>query len=176
MGNYVIQRPESVGFMTTASAYALGTSASALSASSGFRDLGSVREFSFVESTETLYATSTMYNDANVASLRSGWTGEITILAEEITASATALAVGLTASGTNYYNDHTSTTPTDIAIIAEPFYIDGSAYTLVITKAHFGQGAEWKMAKEQRLLEIKGTAMVDTDASAGKKGYQLFKQ
>ena len=180
MANYVIQRPESVGYWsTTASAYSVMTSASALDAcgtASGFCSLGSVREFTFETTSETLYATATVLNDAKVASLTSGYEGTITMLCEEITSSAMKLAMGNTASGTDYWNDASATSPTNYTIVAGPFWIDGSAYTLVATKCHIMPGAVRKLSKEQELIEIKASVLVDPDASGHKQWFRLLKQ
>jgi hypothetical protein len=165
MSNYVIKRPEYVGYFTTASSYiyASGMSASAITDSN---DLGSCREVTFELSSEVLKATSTNYNDAVVETLLSGYEGTLTILLEEITSSAMMLGYGLSGSAALWNITGSSSTPTNYAIVVEPFMIDGSANTAIFTKCNMTQPPTRKLSRDQELLELKFSVMVDVSASA----------
>src|SRR5512133_3100953 len=151
--NYVIQRPEYVGYLTTASSYvyASGMSASAITDSN---DLGSCREITLELSSEVLKATSTNYNDATVATRKAGYEGTLTLLLEEITSSAMELGYDLTGSAAFFAVTASATTPTDYAIVFEPLMIDGSAYTCICTKCHVASSPTRKLSRDQELLEL----------------------
>jgi len=167
MSNYVLTRPSYAGYITTGSGYALATSASAMVAP--VSSLGSIREVSFEVTAEILEATSTAYNDATVGTAVSGYNGTITLQLEEVTSSAMMLLFGTTGSAAVLTNDASATTPTNYAIVTHPWYIDGSASTMIATKCNIVPGSTRKVGKEQEILEVKFKVMVDVDASAGKK-------
>ena len=165
MSNYVIARPEYVGYLPTGSGYiyASGMSASAITDSN---DLGSCREISFEMASEVLKATSTNYNDATVETRLSGAEGTLTILLEEITSCGMELGYNVTGSAAFMTITGSSTTPTNYAIVCEPWYIDGSAYTAVFTKCQMTSPPTRKLSRDQELLELKFSVLVDTAASA----------
>ena len=175
MANYVIARPEYVGYMTTASSYvyASGMSASAITDSN---DLGSCREVTFEMNAETLKATSTNFNDAVVATRLSGYEGTLTVLLEEITSSAMLLGYDMSANGTSFEITASATTPTSYGLIVEPFYIDGSACTGIFTKCNIAQPPVRRLSRDQELLELRFNVLVDVDASAGKEFVRFIQQ
>lgn len=167
MSNYVLTRPSFAGYITTASGYDLATSASALT--TPVKTLGSVREVVFEVTGETLTATSTNYNDAVVKTARSAIAGTLTLQLEEVTSSAHLLLWGITGSAAAWTADMSATTPTDYTIVTHPWYIDGSASTMILTKCNAQPNSTRRIGKEQEILEVKFDVMVDVDASAGKK-------
>lgn len=174
MGNYVLTRPSFVGYITTGSSYVLATAASAgqnttTAASAGVLTLGSIREISFETTAEILKATSTAYQDATVMTARSGVAGTLTIQLEEITSSALMLAWGASGNASALVADMGSSTPTNWAICSYPWYVDGSACSMVATKCNVQPQMTRKVGKEQEILELKFDVLVDVDASAGKK-------
>ena len=175
MANYVIQRPEYVAYMTTASGYvyASGMSASAITDS---KTLGSCREITFEMTSEVLKATSTNYNDAVVGTLLSGYEGTLTLLLEEVTSSAMMLGYDMSANGTSYEITASATVPTNYCIIAEPFKIDGTSCTGIFTKCNIAAPPVRKLSRDQELLELKFTVLVDVDASAGKEFVRFIAQ
>ncbi len=175
MSNYVIARPEYCGYMTTASSYiyASGMSASAITDSN---DLGSCREISFELSADVVKATSTNYNDAVVATRLSGYEGTLTVVLEEITSSAMELGYNITGSAALWNITASSTTPTDYAIVAEPFYIDGSACTAIFTKCNIIAPPTRRLSRDQELIELKFSVLVDTTASAAGREMVTFIQ
>ena len=62
-----------------------------------------------------------------------------------------------------------ATTATNYAIVTHPWYIDGSASTMILTKCNAQPDSMRKIGKEQEILEVKFSVLVDVDASAGKK-------
>ena len=173
MSNYSLTRPTQVGYCTTTSGYTSATSASAIA---GVSDLGSCREISFEITSETLTATSSKNNDAVVATSVAGYQGTLTMVLEEMTSSAMALAWGLSGSATNLFFDASATTPTNYTIVSSKWYIDGSASTLLLYKCNLIPGSVRKLSREQELLEVKFNVLVDPDASAGKRFFAFLQQ
>jgi hypothetical protein len=168
MANYVLTRPSFVGYVSQSSGYALATSASALV--TPVASLGSCREISLEIDGELLTATSTNYNDAVVAVSKAGVTGTLTVQLEEITSSAQKLLWDyVQTSATLGTVDMSGGVPTAYAITSHPWYIDGSAHTLVLSKCVASPQSARRSGREQEILEVQFTVMVDVDASAGKK-------
>lgn len=167
MANYVLTRPSFAGYITTASGYDLATSASALT--TPVKTLGSVREVALEVSGEVLTATSTNYNDAVVAASKGSVTGTLTLQCEEITSSALMLLWGISGSAAAWSADMSGGAPTYYSVVTHPWYIDGSASTLILTKCMADPASTRKIGKEQEILELKFQVLVDVDASAGKK-------
>lgn len=168
MSNYVLTRPSFVGHVSQSSGYDLATSASAMA--SPVVSLGSCREISLEVDGELLQATSTNYNDAVVAVSKAGVTGTLTVQLEEITSSAMALLWGyVQTSATLGTVDMSGGTPTYKCITSHPWYIDGSAHTLVLSKCLANPQSARRIGREQEILEVQFQVLVDVDASAGKK-------
>jgi len=175
MSNYVLTRPSFVGYISTASSYVLATSASAMASGAGVNSLGSVREISLEIEGENLTATSTNYNDAIVAVSRASVAGTLTVQLEEITSSAMKLLWDYTqSSATLGYSDMSGGTPTNYGISSHPWYIDGSAHTMLLTKCVARPNSARRIGREQEILEVQFDVMVDVDASAGKKFVRFF--
>ena len=175
MSNYVIQRPEYAGYMTSVSAHAYGSGTSA-SAITDSNDLGSTREATFTMTSEVLTATSTNYNDAVVEVRQAGYAGELTLLLEEITSSAMKIGYTGSADGEVFEINASATTPTKYGIVVEPFYIDGNPYTAVFGTCVMTAPPERKLSRDQELLELKFQVLVNTSADAGKQFVRFIKQ
>ncbi len=173
MSNYVLTRPSFVGYCTSSMSYALTsgnvTGSTAALSSSAVNSLGSVRELTFETTAEILKATSNAYNDATVAAARGSVAGTMTVQLEEITSSAMMLIWGASGNSSAFSMDMAASTITYYGFTSGPWYIDGSAFALALTKCVINPTATRKVGKEQEILELKFDVLVDVDASAGKK-------
>ena len=175
MSNYVLQRPETVAYMTSASSYSYSAAMSA-SALADAKSLGSCREATFEMTAEQLRATSTTYNDAVVATALTGYEGTLTLLLEEITTSAMLLGYDMSANGSSYEITASLTVPINYALIVEPWPIDGINTVGIFTKCNLASPPTRKLSRDQELLELKFAVLVDTDASAGKQFVRFLQE
>ena len=125
-------------------------------------DMGSCRSFSYVTSVSENVATDASKNDAVCAVRFSEQQGTATFVFEDITKENLALALGGMVSG-NSVVFSPSGTPTYRAAYITGGEMDGAASEVKLHKFYVKPGTTRNFDKEQQLLEIECTLMIDSN-------------
>lgn len=161
MSNYVLKRVESVKLG------AVGADEAACT------DLGSVRELELTISQSEDKATSALYGDAVVEVALSGTEAAVRVVGEEITYANLVYALNGTSNDSGVEFDGTGGTPDYFTLYARGFAADGSAALLHACKCYIKPEVGLKLGKEQQLLEMTATLMVDPGATTDYKMLRL---
>lgn len=125
-------------------------------------DMGSCRAFTMQTSVTENMATDASAADAVVAVAFSEQQGTATFIFEDITKENLAACLGGTVDGANVYFAPTGT-PTYRTAYVTGYEHDGAASEVKLNKFYIKPGTTINLNKEQQLLEVEATLMVDAD-------------
>lgn len=125
-------------------------------------DYGSCRAFTMTTSVEENTATDASSNDAVCAVAFSGQTGTASFIFEDISKENLAACLGGTVSGSDVYFAPSST-PTYRTAYVTGYEMDGDPADVHLFKFYIKPGTTINLNKEQQLLEVEATLMVNSD-------------